>query len=498
MWRSRWTTRTTSCARPPCRCRAASRCRGRRGWRAAAARSCRSWTWTRWEIASDDHRRRRPTRHLQGGRPGPGFQHLPGGADPPIRGPRAVAQGPRFPRGRAALPGRRRAARGPPQAARGTRPATRGNAHRDPRVGRRQARRHRGRGHRAAAGRGPRDHCASEDRERPRCGVHHGPGRQRRTHDHRAQHRAAAYLDGEGRARGRRPRNGEGLMVDSPLPALRSEYEEIARRLETVTGGVEREAVKREIIAYFKQVDSLIGELTALKEEVRKLVDRFKQVSASTAEASAPEFTGTRPAVHADHIGASTFIEKGWSLISLGDYAGAIQALHKALQLSPGETQAESLLGWALMLHEDYDDALGTFQKVLMKEPANSLARINVGYICLKKRIFGEAIEHLSKAIRLDNDRKATLYAHFYLGLVYLQREMFEDAETFFEKTIKLGPNLIEAYYELGRAHWFAGDQAKAKSTWEDGFKANKFNPWGKKCQEMLERVAKGEEPPRE
>ena len=109
------------------------------------------------------------------------------------------------------------------------------------------------------------------------------------------------------------------------------------------------------------------------------------------------------------------------------------------------------------MLHEDYDDALGTFSRVLMKEPANALARINVGYICLKKRIFGEAIEHLSKAIRLDNDRKATLYAHYYLGLVYLEREMYEDAQTFFRKTLKLGPNLIEAYFELGRALWFAG-----------------------------------------
>src|SRR5258705_327740 len=126
------------------------------------------------------------------------------------------------------------------------------------------------------------------------------------------------------------------------------------------------------------------------------------------------------------------------------------------------------------------------------------VARINVGYICLKKRIFGEAIEHLSKVIRLDNDRKATLYAHFYLGLVYLQREMFEGADTFFEKTIKLGPNLIEEYYELGRGRWFGGDQEKAKSTWAEGFKANKFNPWGKRCQEMLELVAKGEEPPRE
>ena len=149
------------------------------------------------------------------------------------------------------------------------------------------------------------------------------------------------------------------------------------------------------------------------------------------------------------------------------------------------------------MLHEDYDDALQTFQKVLMKEPANSLARINVGYICLKKKIFGEAIEHLSKAIRLDNDKKATLYAHFYLGLVYLQREMYEDAQTFFEKTLKLGPNLIEAYYELGRALWFAGNRDDAQRTWDDGFKANKFNPWGKKCKDTLDLVAQGQEPPR-
>jgi tetratricopeptide (TPR) repeat protein len=286
-------------------------------------------------------------------------------------------------------------------------------------------------------------------------------------------------------------------MSESPVAGLRAEYDRIARKLDHMGNSAEREATKREIIAFFKRVDAQITELTALKEDIRQLVDRYKQIAATTAEAAAPEFTGARPVVHADHLGASTYIEKGWSLISLGDHGGAIQALQKALQLAPGDTQAESLLGWAQMLHEDYDDALQTFSKVLMKEPANSLARINVGYICLKKRIFGEAIEHLSKAIRLDNDKKATLYAHFYLGLVYLQREMYEDAQTFFQKTLQLGPNLIEAYYELGRAHWFAGDEDKAKETWETGFKANKFNPWGKKCQETLERAAHGEAPAR-
>jgi tetratricopeptide (TPR) repeat protein len=286
-------------------------------------------------------------------------------------------------------------------------------------------------------------------------------------------------------------------MTDSAIGSLRAQFQDITVRLDQAASVQERELVKREIIAYFKRIDAALTELTQLKEDIRGLVDRYKQLQAATDTAQAPQFTGARPAVHVDHIGASTFIEKGWSLISLGDYAGAIQALTKALALSPADVQAQSLLGWAQMLHEEYDDALATFSKVLMKEPANSLARINVGYICLKKRIFGEAIEHLSKAIRLDNDRKATLYAHYYLGLVYLEREMYEDAQTFFQKTLALGPNLIEAYYELGRASWFVADRDAAVKAWEEGYRANKFNPWGKRCKEMLELVAAGGEPPR-
>ena len=285
-------------------------------------------------------------------------------------------------------------------------------------------------------------------------------------------------------------------MTDAIVTALRAQYDAIQRRLEGPHTTEEREQVKHDIIALFKTVDQAITDLSGLKEEIRVLVDRYKQLAQSDSGSQAPQFTGAVPVV-ADHIGASTFIQKGWSLISLGDYDGAIQALTKALTLSPGDTQAQSLLGWAQMLHEQYDGALQTFQKVLNREPANSLARINVGYICLKKRIFGEAIEHLSKAIRLDNDKKATLYAHYYLGLVYLEREMYEDAQTFFRKTLQLGHNLIEAYYELGRALWFGGETEEAKRTWADGYKANKFNPWGKRCQETVELVARGQEPPR-
>ena len=287
-------------------------------------------------------------------------------------------------------------------------------------------------------------------------------------------------------------------MADETLAAYKAKYTSIDQRLDAGLSDAERPVVKTEIVALFKSVEQQIAELSTLRDEIKSLVDKWKtQQGASTANL-APQFTGDKPVVHSDHIGASTFIEKGWSRLSLGDHEGAEQALLKAIELSPGDPQSEALLGWAQMLQEKYDDALMNFQKVLVREPTNSLARINVGYICLKKKIFGEAIEHLSKAIRLDNDRKASLYAHFYLGLVYFEREMYEDAQTFFRKTLVLGPNLIEAYYELGRAHWFNEEKEQGLEAWQQGLAANKFNPWGKKCGEMVRLVEGGGAPVRD
>ena len=289
-------------------------------------------------------------------------------------------------------------------------------------------------------------------------------------------------------------------MTDSAQPVLQRFHEEL-RRIGALlaapgTPGAAEEA-KRRIITLFKQVDGALGELAALKEEIRGLVERYKEVSADQAPARATGLPGQGPQLHHDHLGASTYIEKGWSLISLGDPPGAIQALNRALELAPGDPQAQSLLGWAQMLGEQYDDALATFSRVLMKEPANALARVNVGFICLKKKIFGEAIEHLSRVIRIDNDQKATLYAHYYLGLVYLEREMMADAQTFLGKAIALGPKLIEAYYDLGRAQWFAGRKEDARATWTAGAAANRFAPWAHRCQELLDKTARGEEVPR-
>ena len=311
-------------------------------------------------------------------------------------------------------------------------------------------------------------------------------------------------------------------MTDRGARGFRETLDQLHTALDAPNAVARRDELKSEIIALFKAVDREISHLSALKEDVKGLVSKWKALDggdadedastslagvapaaadaapASTAHAESPPAPAA-PAIptRSDHLNASSHVEKGWSLISLGDFAAAEESLTKALVLVPNDTHAQALLGWAQMHQEKYDDALLHFQQVLRREPANALARVNVGYICLKKRIFGEAIEHLSRTIRLDNDRKATLYAHYYLGLLYLEREMFDDAEVFLSKAIALGPNLVEAYFELGRARWFAGRVDGAAQAWRDGSAANKFSPWRKRCAEMLEYVESGGVPTR-
>lgn len=256
-----------------------------------------------------------------------------------------------------------------------------------------------------------------------------------------------------------------------------------------------KEPVKLRIMALYRKADAAIGELADLKEELRGLVERYKQLVSPGTEPAPAE--APRPAPRQDRLGASTYIEKGWHLITLGDHAGAVQALRRALDLAPGDGQAEALLGWALMLQEQFDEAMATLAHVLERDPGNSLARVNLGYICLKKKIFGEAIEHLARVIRTDTDRKATLYAHYYLGLVYQEREMYADAAAFLERAIELGPNLVEARFELGRALWFGGRKEEAKQAWTVGAAAAAFSPWAARCRQLLELVNVGGEVPR-
>ena len=198
-----------------------------------------------------------------------------------------------------------------------------------------------------------------------------------------------------------------------------------------------------------------------------------------------------------DELNASTFVERGWSRIATGDYAGAEEALDKALALNPGDVNAETLLGWAQMGQGKLDTAMAIFEQVLERVPDHALALINVGFVHLRRGNHDLAIENLTTAIAFDSDRKAMLYAHYYLGLVHFEREQYAEAIGELLRAIELGPNMIEARFELGRVFWFADRTDDAIATWRKGAELNKFNPWSARCRDMLTIIADGGAPSR-
>ncbi len=196
-----------------------------------------------------------------------------------------------------------------------------------------------------------------------------------------------------------------------------------------------------------------------------------------------------------DHLGASTYIEKGWSLIAHGDFKAAQTALETALLLAPSDRRALSLLGWAQMRQGDYDEALATLDQVLAEDAMNGLARASLGYVCLRKGLLREAHDHLARASRQTRDPKAALYGWFYLGMLHAAQRDVVEAEDCFRKSIALAPNFIEAYYELGRACFGAGEIAEAHKAWKAGHAANRFNVWGRRCAEAIRLSQAGQEP---
>ena len=145
--------------------------------------------------------------------------------------------------------------------------------------------------------------------------------------------------------------------VARAIAAHRQTLRALESRLDAPAASSEKDRLKDEIITLFKLIEQEIADLAALKDDVKKLVDKWKALQA--AQTLAPQFTEERPIVHADHIGASTFIEKGWSRLSLGDYRRRGNRAEKgACSFRPTIRSRKSLLGWALMLQEKYDDAL--------------------------------------------------------------------------------------------------------------------------------------------
>src|SRR5258708_18657363 len=105
-------------------------------------------------------------------------------------------------------------------------------------------------------------------------------------------------------------------MTESGVPAYRTLFATLDQRLSAPNATANLDALKAEIASLYRTIDRDVDQLTSLREETRTLIERWKALRGELPSL-APTLTGDRPTDHEDHIGASPFIEKGWSKFAL-------------------------------------------------------------------------------------------------------------------------------------------------------------------------------------
>jgi tetratricopeptide (TPR) repeat protein len=150
---------------------------------------------------------------------------------------------------------------------------------------------------------------------------------------------------------------------------------------------------------------------------------------------------------HANTDG-SLLIGRLW--IEIGDYARAVDILHRALQSDPSLRKAHYFAGQADIRWEHWPEAANEFQAELKLEPTDSDATYNLGFVYLQQSRVDEAAELFQQVLSAQPHHAN---AHYQLGKILLDRGQLNEAVDHLETAARLSPQTDYMHYQLQAAY---------------------------------------------
>ncbi len=138
-----------------------------------------------------------------------------------------------------------------------------------------------------------------------------------------------------------------------------------------------------------------------------------------------------------------------------GDYAAAAATLAADLAEGPENLDARYLLGLCYHKMGKYEEARSEQAAVIAGRPGHAKAHTNLARALLKLEAYDEAVVEASKGVQLLEDSGA----YNVLGLAYLAKKRFEEADAAFAKAIALNPEGAWAYNNRGYALLVKGEE---------------------------------------
>ena len=154
-----------------------------------------------------------------------------------------------------------------------------------------------------------------------------------------------------------------------------------------------------------------------------------------------------------------TFVNYDW------DWTRAEREFKQAIELDP--TYATAHMWYALYLGAigRTAEALASNKRAQQLDPFSSIINSAMGWELYFARQYDEAIEQIHKTLEMD---PSFARGHWFLGLVYEQKPMYQEAIVEFQKAFELSGDNPSMLGSLGHAYALSGNREKARQTLAD------------------------------
>jgi tetratricopeptide (TPR) repeat protein len=146
-------------------------------------------------------------------------------------------------------------------------------------------------------------------------------------------------------------------------------------------------------------------------------------------------------------------------------------------------------IGRQVLRTRKVENALSRLQSKLNKEKGTAEEYYELGSILLDKRLFSQAIAQFQKALKLETLEDQDLAAVYNaLGFACFAQEQYDLAIRNYKEAIKLVPNYVTAFNNLGHAYERKQLAAQALETYEQALSYEPNNQTAKRRAETLRK----------
>jgi tetratricopeptide (TPR) repeat protein len=161
----------------------------------------------------------------------------------------------------------------------------------------------------------------------------------------------------------------------------------------------------------------------------------------------------------------------------------AIRVIREGLKLDPANNDLFVILSDALVASGRNEEAEKTYVDGITKDPLNKFYHYNYGVLLLKKDLFPEAIDQLTKAVEIDPRYESAVYnlasAHINWGVkvrkeagedqtkISQAKDLFSKAIPLLHRVIELRPDNADMYEVLGRLQTNLGMSKEAEASFK-------------------------------